>query len=212
MSSLITPTGIDVLGGRGNGSNMHPGNINFRKLAANHKDTYHVASNEQKAFIKRQVVEQIHNGNGRFLNKNDDGVWEIMDEKYALKKTGQALRDVKVNTMSTQPINVSGLGVNPHASRLPADAPNNDQIALPSPVDTQYNPVSNNSLFLKDLKTENDETDWCSKSACNMLMESCQNVDIGLVGRGDDTYIDSMVSPMCALWSRNYFSIFLTIF
>lgn len=192
MSSLITPTGIDVLGGRGNGSNMHPGNINFRKLAANHKDTYHVASNEQKAFIKRQVVEQIHNGNGRFLNKNDDGVWEIMDEKYALKKTGQALRDVKVNTMSTQPINVSGLGVNPHASRLPADAPNNDQIALPSPVDTQYNPVSNNSLFLKDLKTENDETDWCSKSACNMLMESCQNVDIGLVGRGDDTYIDSM--------------------
>jgi len=192
MSSLITPNGSDVLGGRGNGSNMHPGNIKFRALVANHRETYIVASYSEKKFIIAQVVEKIRKGNGRFLKKKNDD-WYIMDEKDATKKTSQALRErpknqdpSDVNTMSTQPINVLGLGVNPHTSGWPADAPNNDH------VDTQYNPKFDNSLYLEDIKTENDVPDCSNMSAYNNLIESCQNVDIGLGEGKSYTDIDSM--------------------
>jgi len=97
MEVIKQPHAHDVLSGRGNGANLHPGNIYFRSLIAEHKATYVSSSHKDKKNIKSRIVEQIQNRSpsGRFLHKNNTmtGVWDCMNHKEALKKTGQALRE-----------------------------------------------------------------------------------------------------------------------
>jgi hypothetical protein len=96
----------DVLNGRGVSIAQHPGNLRFRALIKSHADQSYCAeySAPAKKALAEGIIQHIHNLKppGRFLrrparskNKGDveEGVWEEMNDKDALKKTCQALRD-----------------------------------------------------------------------------------------------------------------------
>jgi hypothetical protein len=86
----------DILSGRGNGANQHPGNIFFRCLIQRYKHRYiHTGPSEKKSITKR-IVDDVFSRDppGRFLKQaTDSEEWEVLDYEKVLKKTGQALRE-----------------------------------------------------------------------------------------------------------------------
>lgn len=72
----------DVLSGRGGGTNVHPGNRNFRDLINLHRRAYLKARKNDKPAISRAIVRSIRESNGRFLKKDEkSGLWfEIGDD------------------------------------------------------------------------------------------------------------------------------------
>jgi len=96
MELIKEPHDHDVVSGRGNGSNLHPGNIYFRSVVVTNKSKYVASCSKDKKNLKLAIVHQIQNRTppGRFLDKNRiTGLWKCMSQKEALKKTGQALRE-----------------------------------------------------------------------------------------------------------------------
>jgi len=92
----VNPPSInDVIKGRGNGPNLHAGNIAFRKFVCSRKDEYRMSSEFKKRTIVRQVIDLVHSNNppGRFLTAEDRGIWKLMDYRSILRKVAQALRD-----------------------------------------------------------------------------------------------------------------------
>jgi hypothetical protein len=83
----------DVLSGRGGGTNVHPGNRDFRDLINKYRTIYLKAKKNDKPAISRAIVKQVRSKGGRFLRKNDKGnlYYEIGDAQ-AREKTSQALR------------------------------------------------------------------------------------------------------------------------
>jgi hypothetical protein len=89
-----TPSDSDVLAGRGNACNYHPGNEYFRALVRKHKKAYVACSKPQKAKFSRHIVDEIYSRNGRFLKQdNTTKLWHDIGDKKALDKTRQALRE-----------------------------------------------------------------------------------------------------------------------
>jgi hypothetical protein len=88
------PTVLDVLCGRGGTTNAHEGNKRFRTVVAEHQEEYLTAKKKEKAIMAHKIVKIINGRGGRFLGKNDsNGSWEPVDEKKAIEKTSQALRE-----------------------------------------------------------------------------------------------------------------------
>ena len=89
------PRKNDVIKGRGNGPNLHSGNVAFRKLVSARKDDYRKSSEFNKRQIVRQIIDLVHNSNppGRFLTAEDRGIWKLMEYRSILRKVAQALRD-----------------------------------------------------------------------------------------------------------------------
>jgi hypothetical protein len=83
----------DVLSGRGGGTNVHPGNRNFRDLINMHRRAYLKARKNDKPAISRAIVRSIRDANGRFLRKDEkSGLWFEIGDDAAREKTSQALR------------------------------------------------------------------------------------------------------------------------
>lgn len=83
----------DVLSGRGGGTNVHPGNRNFRDLINLHRRAYLKARKNDKPAISRAIVRSIRENNGRFLKKDEkSGLWFEIGDDAAREKTSQALR------------------------------------------------------------------------------------------------------------------------
>jgi len=83
----------DVLSGRGGGTNVHPGNRNFRDLINLHRRAYLKARKNDKPAISRAIVSAIRENNGRFLKKDEKtGLWYEIGDDAAREKTSQALR------------------------------------------------------------------------------------------------------------------------
>jgi len=84
----------DVIKGRGNGANLHPGNVSFRQLVNSHKDAYYVSSNDEKKKIILRIIQLVQGSDppGRFLCE-EQGIWKLMDHHFVLRKVGQALRE-----------------------------------------------------------------------------------------------------------------------
>jgi len=83
----------DVLSGRGGGTNVHPGNRNFRDLINLHRRAYLKARKNDKPAISRAIVRAIRETNGRFLKKDEKtGLWLEIGDDAAREKTSQALR------------------------------------------------------------------------------------------------------------------------
>ncbi len=86
----------DVLCGKGNFVNMHPGNRQFRSLVDGMKNEYVAAPKKQKPLFAKMVLSEIRamDPPGRFLTKNKStGLWEHIEEKKARIKARQALRE-----------------------------------------------------------------------------------------------------------------------
>eukprot|EP00934_Nitzschia_sp_Nitz4_P001788 Nitzschia sp. Nitz4//scaffold120_size68122//52655//53743//NITZ4_006053-RA/size68122-processed-gene-0.52-mRNA-1//-1//CDS//3329534305//1788//frame0 len=83
----------DVLSGRGGGTNVHPGNRNFRDLINTHRRAYLKARKNDKPAISRAIVRAIRESGGRFLKKKDkSNLWHEIGDDAAREKTSQALR------------------------------------------------------------------------------------------------------------------------
>lgn len=92
----ISPQVNDVLTGRGNGVNNHPGNVQFRSFVASVKNKYLTGAVPVKREVTKHVISLIKSQNppGRFLKQNPlTEVWEEVDYDHAFKKTCQALRE-----------------------------------------------------------------------------------------------------------------------
>jgi hypothetical protein len=83
----------DVLSGRGGGTNVHPGNRNFRDLINLHRRAYLKARKNDKPAISRAIVRSIRQSTGRFLKRDEkSGMWYEIGDDAAREKTSQALR------------------------------------------------------------------------------------------------------------------------
>lgn len=122
----------DVLNGRGNGTTYHKGNQRFRQSVQKNKTRFFESVGDfGRRKIQREILEEVHNNGGRFLKQNKGtGYWEELGEREALRKIGQALRDLKKSSC------------NGDASSGKA----NDIPLLPPPSDP-LRQVSDNTIF-----------------------------------------------------------------
>jgi hypothetical protein len=93
---IKTPHDHDVLSGRGNFVNYHPGNEHFRSLVRKHKVEYVKCPKPQKGKFSKLIYEEVKDRNppGRFLKQDASSkLWYDIGEKKALDKTRQALRE-----------------------------------------------------------------------------------------------------------------------
>jgi len=95
----------DVISQRGQFSNIHPGNINFRKLALSKKQSYVCAKENDKREVAASIVREIQNLDppGRFLKRMSDRKgrkkihwFELLTAEQATNKAMACLRDVKL--------------------------------------------------------------------------------------------------------------------
>jgi hypothetical protein len=100
-------TSNDVLCGRGGHTNTHEGNIRFRAVISSHQPMYLTAKKREKEGIARDIVELIQGRGGRFLQKGESVAWEQVDDKKAVQKASQALReglDIHKRTFKSHPL------------------------------------------------------------------------------------------------------------
>ena len=92
---VTTPHDNDIIKGRGNGANLHPGNIHFRQLVKVAREGYALSSKADKKKYAESILQHISSLDppGRFLDKDDKGQWFVMDAKKSKAKTRQALRE-----------------------------------------------------------------------------------------------------------------------
>lgn len=88
------PTEVDVLCGRGGGTNNHIGNRYFRQLVEDHRDEYFMSKKLGKGQISRKIIAIIQARGGQFLKRDGStGKWCDIGNKQATLKTSQALRE-----------------------------------------------------------------------------------------------------------------------
>lgn len=89
---------FDVICGRGERSNQHPGNRFYLGLVKNRKPLFRQASGKEKRAIVLEVLTILRKRGGRILGLDDKVAtrmkrWYVSDERMACKKVRQALRD-----------------------------------------------------------------------------------------------------------------------
>jgi hypothetical protein len=91
QQAIVVPKNADVLLGRGRPFQEHTGNMrcNFVVMAA--MEEYERVSRNDKTGIARDVIAKIKDYGGRFLKQND-GVWEEVDDSEALRKISHSFR------------------------------------------------------------------------------------------------------------------------
>jgi hypothetical protein len=104
---IMAITQNDVLMGRGSGPNEFMGNQLFRSKVEGRKEEYKSApQNELKKKIAEAVIDEVHAQGGRFLKQFEteislenalveEATWCEVEEKVALEKCKQALRQKK---------------------------------------------------------------------------------------------------------------------
>ena len=89
---------LDVLCGRGSGSNNHKGNKLYLQARDEMQQRYKQASKKEKTEISRELISKVESSGGRFIEKyvDPDGPerWYEVSLKRKLRKASQALRDI----------------------------------------------------------------------------------------------------------------------
>ncbi|KAL7503156.1 hypothetical protein ACHAXN_000981 [Cyclotella atomus] len=96
LTHIINPHTHDVLSGRGNIANRHPGNEHFRSLVKNYKNEYVTTAKSSKPLCSQLIYNEIRSMQppGRFLKQDPKTkLWHDIGKKAALAKTRQALRE-----------------------------------------------------------------------------------------------------------------------
>jgi hypothetical protein len=97
----------DVICGRHRSAFDNVGNRRFRVLVSLSLDSYKNApTRAHKSAVIKNIVDSVHTGGGRFLQRKGSG-WIELDEKQTHDKVGHALRDMSLSTRakSESPIN-----------------------------------------------------------------------------------------------------------
>ncbi|KAL7486186.1 hypothetical protein ACHAW6_011781 [Cyclotella cf. meneghiniana] len=96
LNGITTPHANDVLSGRGNLVNRHPGNEHFRSLVKQYKEEYVSCPKSRKAMYSKLIYNDIRSLHppGRFLKQDPNTkIWNDIGKKTALAKARQALRE-----------------------------------------------------------------------------------------------------------------------
>ena len=109
MSERITQVNQnDIICGRRGVALKHPGNLAYRKVVGLNKELYATCVKTEKLRISKSIVAAMREVGGRFLQREDGGTSETLDEKdahgnpvvyvdigdkRAVEKTSQALRE-----------------------------------------------------------------------------------------------------------------------
>lgn len=89
----VEPNDNDVLLGRGGRSNHHPGNKRYREEVKNLQSWYmNIKDKDEKTDLSQCLVDYVHNYQGRFLEKDSEGWYEVPNI-VARRKASQALRE-----------------------------------------------------------------------------------------------------------------------
>mmetsp|Transcript_17532 Transcript_17532/g.43092 ORF Transcript_17532/g.43092 Transcript_17532/m.43092 type:complete len:121 (-) Transcript_17532:258-620(-) len=85
---------MDVLLGRGGGSNHHKGNIAYRKRILSLQPSYKNLDRDAKTGMSEEVVAWVQARKGRFLKRESkSSPWYIVTDATARQKVSQALRE-----------------------------------------------------------------------------------------------------------------------
>eukprot|EP00934_Nitzschia_sp_Nitz4_P005608 Nitzschia sp. Nitz4//scaffold4_size323378//79257//80345//NITZ4_000638-RA/size323378-processed-gene-0.185-mRNA-1//-1//CDS//3329553333//5598//frame0 len=91
--TYVEPNDNDVLLGRGGRSNHHPGNKRYREEVKNLRTWYSgISDKDEKTDLSQCLVDYVHSYNGRFLEKDTKG-WYQVPNIVARRKASQALRE-----------------------------------------------------------------------------------------------------------------------
>jgi len=93
---ITEPGKNDVLSGRGNSINFHPGNAHFRSLVKKYRMEYVACPKPMKGEFSKVIVNLIHKLDppGKFLKQDaKTKLWFDIGYKKSLDKTRQALRE-----------------------------------------------------------------------------------------------------------------------
>ena len=94
QSTSDAPNCFDVLNGRGQGVQRHPGNIKYRTLVSLSKGLYATCPKSDKLKISKGIVKAVREMGGQFLELDKRaGVYGDIGDKKALAKTSQSLRE-----------------------------------------------------------------------------------------------------------------------
>jgi len=85
------PSKYDVILGRGQKCNLHPGNVRLRKLVDEAKHLYEQSEKREKGVMIARMVQAIQQ-QGRFLHESDIG-WAEVTDKVARQKVSHTFRD-----------------------------------------------------------------------------------------------------------------------
>lgn len=89
----VEPVDNDVLLGRGGRSNHHPGNKRYREEVKNLQKWYlDIEDKDEKTDLSQCLVDYVKSYNGRFLEKDNFGWYEVPNI-VARRKASQALRE-----------------------------------------------------------------------------------------------------------------------
>ena len=116
---VSTPHSHDILKGRGNGVQMHEGNVHFRELVKGYKIDYVTAPRTEKMRFCNLIYDEIKGRDppGRFLSQdNKSKLWNEIPKKKSLEKIGQALRERATDVMEALQIVNPNLTISTHNS------------------------------------------------------------------------------------------------
>lgn len=119
LKDIETPEDTDVLSGRGNFVNYHPGNLMFREKVQKHKLAYVACPKPQKSGFAELIVAELRGQGSRFLVRDETTkLWHDIGDKKALMKTRQALRegapDIAERMTTPRSIGASAMPVHRH--------------------------------------------------------------------------------------------------
>jgi hypothetical protein len=94
LSYVNVPGEMDILLGRGKGTQNHIGNLRYRHLIESYRSSYEemLSKGEKTQFIK-EVVRVIYDSGGRFLRQDDIGRWVPIDIDEARDKVSHSFRN-----------------------------------------------------------------------------------------------------------------------
>ncbi|KAL3926892.1 MAG: hypothetical protein SGBAC_013294 [Bacillariaceae sp.] len=95
VRKYVAATDMDVLLGRGGGSNHHPGNIAYRRRILDLQPKYKTLDRDDKTTMSENVVKWLQEERrGRFLKRESKASpWYIVTDATARQKVSQALRE-----------------------------------------------------------------------------------------------------------------------
>ena len=91
-SAILEPNDLDVIRGRGGGTNHHPGNKLFRDEALKIVPVYSLpeTTKEEKGALALQLVHAAKARGSRFLGKAKDGLWYHLTARAEKNKASQS--------------------------------------------------------------------------------------------------------------------------
>jgi hypothetical protein len=100
-SREIEPTEHDVLHGRGEHTNRHPGNVIFRKKVQELLPKYMESSNKEKYLMSVELMQSVTSKGHRFLGEEDGKWYRVIDPR---RKASQAFRPKRSPNQATAPV------------------------------------------------------------------------------------------------------------